>query len=177
MHVGPLRTSVKTELYGQSHWVGAGQTEILSPNTTQTPQDHWSDYVRRFTKSWGSMHNMCTLTHTAFCAWDALELQGTLAKPQLKVPGRNTQSANSLMRTEFYDLWTSWKNMKKLSNRGRTKAKQRKTQPMRHNFLNLNWILKTNDYLKEIAAWTILGRANYLKKIWTIFDWSLLASF
>lgn len=55
------------------------------------------------------MRHMCTLTHTAFCVWDALELfgthhQGTLAKPQLKVPGRNTQSANSLTRTEFYDL-------------------------------------------------------------------------
>ena len=62
--------------------------------------------------------------------------------------------------------WTlnNLKKLDSLSNRGRTKAKQRKTQPMRQNVLNLNLILKTNDYLKEIAAWTILVKQNLSSK-------------
>lgn len=128
MHVGPLRTSVKTELYDQSHWVGAGQTEILSPNTTQTPQDHCSDYVRRFTKSWGSMHSH---THTAFCVWDALELFGTIKEHsqshswrfQAGIPRAPTASREQNFMT-FEQVEKTWKSWATEEERRRSKGRR-----------------------------------------------------
>ena len=162
MHVGPLITSAKTEVYNQCHWVGAGQTGILSPNTS-------AQYV-----------------HTQHFVYGMLQ---SFLEP-INRKSRNTRKATvEGSRQEYpehqqpHENRIAWplnnlKNLDSLSNRGRTKAKQRKTQPMRQNVLNLNLILKTNDYLKEIAAWTILVKQMIIfKKIWTILDWSILASF